>query len=247
MSVWGGAGRRRRVLLWGAGGLLLVIGVAVLIAMPAKKPSRLRTASEGVTTTSEASGDSTTSVTDADVSTTTAPAAGDKPTTSTVRRTTTTSRPSTTTTEVPQCTAADLDGTTATDKASYPSGHVVTVTVRLRNHSDHVCNGPTGYFRENPVSITDQSGATVWTPPGGPPGLGTMPEPNPVAPGATYTYATVQWDQHTCDAACGQDMHGGKEGGLVPPGSYTAHGTFSGGDAGRINAGQAAFTVTASG
>ena len=239
--------RRRRIVVLAATAGAIAVVVVALIAWSPRKAAHVR-AADGPTTSTEALPDSTTVMRDSELPPTTLPGVDVRPTTTAVRRTTTTIRPSTTTTtEMQQCAAADLDGTTTTDKTSYSSGQVVTVTVRLRNHSSHTCDGRIAYFGESPVTISDANGAAVWSPPGHPPGIGIAPQPNPVPPGGSYTYATVQWDQHTCDSACAQDMRGGQEGGQVAPGTYVAHGTFSAGDSGRMSTGQAEFTVAAGG
>lgn len=157
-------------------------------------------------------------------------------TTTTVRRravprpTTTTgaatSSSTTSTTTAPACAASDLIVSTTTDHASYATGAAVTITVTVRNRSTHACNPPHAHMGGQVANVTDAGGNVVWTSPRGPMGALAMYEPGPpLAPGASYGYATAQWDQHACDATCAE-TDGGRlyEGPPVPTGNYHAVG-----------------------
>ena len=113
--------------------------------------------------------------------------------------------------------------TTSTDQAGYAPGATVTVTIVVRNVSDHPCVRPEPSMSLQTVTIHNAQGVKVW---GSPVVFGVPaphPPPAPLAPGEAFTYATVAWDQHTCDGSCG-GPGGGHEGAQVPPGTYVAQG-----------------------
>lgn len=144
-----------------------------------------------------------------------------------------TTRPVLTTTSVPSgttaaCRQSDLEATTTTDRPSYPSNVTVTVTVTVHNKSSSWCQIANPYpqgatLLGSPIEIVDTNGNTVWQERNCCPGVAVIVPPKRVPPGGSYTWATVQWDQHSCPSGC--ELGGSSsspEGPLVPPGAYGA-------------------------
>ena len=123
---------------------------------------------------------------------------------------------------IPDCTAQDLQLTTATGASTYPANTPITVSTSARN----VSAGPCGYLADGcahqAVAVYDAGGAVVWRWPQ--PGFGAcvMPEKRTLPPGATATFA-YRW-----------------EAGAKSAGRYTARGSWP--DFGP--AAPVAFTVT---
>lgn len=133
---------------------------------------------------------------------------------------------------MPRCQASDLVMTASVPQPSYRVGEPVTITVELRNASDHTCLLPLGRLPlippagvEDPVLpdcagrvlVSDAGGTGVWTD-GGPPDDRRSCEgvPPQLSSGETTTW-TAEWLQTSCLAhTC--------NGPQVPPGTYTAVG-----------------------
>lgn len=128
----------------------------------------------------------------------------------------------------PDCTPSDLAASTAADKPSYTVGETVTITITLRNTSDHTCVQRQVFPMTfgSSVKITEADGSTlVWRRGARAVGSFAVPQPKTLAPGDDFTWTTVQWDQHFCQGGCSVDQPGAPtegEGGPVPAGSYRA-------------------------
>ncbi|MBV8461925.1 MAG: hypothetical protein JO368_01425 [Acidimicrobiales bacterium] len=164
-------------------------------------------------------------------------------TTSTVPPATTVGPSGTPTGATGACAPADLAVATATDHRGYGRGATVTVTVTVTNTSAHACIRPEPGYNAKTVTILDGQGSVVWSPPENPPGVGTYIPPTAVAPGASYVYSTVAWDQRTCDSACSTNPQQANEGGQVPAGTYTAAGHVVPDTGGSLSGTSAPFTV----
>jgi hypothetical protein len=204
----------RRVAALAVAALLLGgAGVAAAITHDDDDPTEVA----AVTTTS--------STLAADPTTTLAPTSSVPPTSTTAAPATTTSRPARTTTTRPgatttttaatrDCTAAQIEVTAKTDKASYAAGEQVKVDSTLRNKSQATCFYAGHTFH---VAIQDAGGRTIITFNLVSPG----PTGSPFVAGATLT-GSVPWDQRSCQTQpCPQP----------PPGTYAAvvTWTFAGG------------------
>jgi hypothetical protein len=244
---------RRRLAGAGAAAVAVALGAAVVSGAASQHPSRVASGPASSSTSySMPAGTDTTESPSTTVAepgpSTTAPRA---PSTTVAGGITATTRPrqpgatTTTTTAPPTCGAGDLVISTTTDAASYPAGATVTITVAERNRSDHTCTAPRAHMSERDASVVDSAGTTVWDEPFGPPGL-EVPRPDPVlAPGGSYTVATVRWDQRTCQAECASSRGGmAQEGNPVPPGTYTAVGHVYAPD-GRADGSSPPFTIRA--
>jgi len=166
--------------------------------------------------------------------------------TTTRPRFTTTTAPTRTTTTAPDgdCPSSALSTSTVTDKASYAAGTTVTITIRVTNRSDQPCDRPFACM-SRVASVVDASNALVWDQPHGPPGACAFFQPTPLAPGETYDYATVAWDQHSCTDSCADDFSGQtSEGAQVPTGTYRAVGHVFAADGGQVDGSGPAFSIT---
>ena len=176
--------------------------------------SRVTTATTGVST-------ATTAVSTTTIASTTAP-----PTSRVIHPTTTLAR--TTTTVAPSqkpCQIGALAVAITSDKATYTSGEIVTIKVTVTNVSRQPCSvanpyPPAATLAGSPVTILDSGGTPVWSPLPCCPGVAAIVPPLPLSGTGSYTWATVQWDQHRCTDPCRLDSSGAGEGPLVMPGNY---------------------------
>ncbi|MDQ1428515.1 MAG: hypothetical protein QOK39_1991 [Acidimicrobiaceae bacterium] len=130
---------------------------------------------------------------------------------------------------VPECAAANLSSATATDRRSYSAGATVTVSVTVRNISPVRCQTTTPFPQTfaSAIRIVDANGTLVWSPAACCAGIPPLPTPQVLAPGQSYVWATVEWNQHFCTATCTGSAAGTPpgapiDGGPVPPGDYMA-------------------------
>jgi hypothetical protein len=134
------------------------------------------------------------------------------------------------------CGEGDVSIQTVTDRAAYPSGAAVTITMRLKNLSLNACLVYTDPCARS-VSVRDSGGGEIWSSnPSHVYRCGGTVVVNPT-PGAASPYQSVapgqnldesySWDRRTCTnypnpATC--------PGPSASPGSYTADGVWGGFD-----------------
>ncbi len=130
---------------------------------------------------------------------------------------------------VPECTPANLSSATATDRRSYSAGAMVTILVTVRNVSPSRCQTTTPFPNTfaSAIRIVAANGTLVWSPAPCCVGIPPVPTPEVLAPGQSYVWATVEWNQHFCTATCTGSAAGTPpgspiDGGPVPPGDYMA-------------------------
>ena len=194
--------------------VLLGAGVAAAVTYDDDDDTPAEQAAVTSTTTTSVADTTTTSV---GLTTTTVAAGAGSTTTSRPARATTTRPPGPTTSTTrssPDCTAAQIEVTVRTDKASYRPDQQVMVESTLRNRSSTPCFYAGHTFQ---VTIFDPANRSIigfsMVTPG--------PERTRFQPTATLT-ASVPWDQRSCTTQpCPQP----------PPGTYAAavRWTFAGG------------------
>ena len=130
---------------------------------------------------------------------------------------------------VPECDGASLSSATATDRRSYAAGATVTISVTVRNISASRCQTTTPFPQTfaSAIRIVAANGTLVWSPAACCVGIPPVPTPQVLAPGQSYVWATVEWNQHFCTATCTGSAAGTPpgapiDGGPVPPGDYMA-------------------------
>jgi hypothetical protein len=110
----------------------------------------------------------------------------------------------------------------ATDRTSYPTGAPATITLTVTNYTDHACfipYQPPGNrltITQTNTDGTRMANPAVWIEPSADT---TTHDPVLLTPKVAYTYATIHWDQHTCDETCATTAPH-QEGPQVPPGQY---------------------------
>jgi hypothetical protein len=189
------AWRRRRPALMVVGGvvaLALTVAVANLAVADHGDHSRHHLVAGPTATSAVPNEETTTSQAE---TTTTPPAGVVAPVT--VPSVPTTNRRPTTPTTLPACNTGDLRSTTSTDRASYPPGVSVELTLIVRNVSRHPCEYPHGDCPH--FTVQDSYGNEVWTSQGKPPYVCPVPlRMERLEAGGAARPVTRTWDRQTC-------------------------------------------------
>lgn len=97
----------------------------------------------------------------------------------------------------PDCPSVDLTATAATDRAAYPDGTPVAITVSVLNSNASVCQFHPSLIGGG-VAVQTSVGNPVWSP--RPPA--TPPPYYRMAPQQTVVVVSVSWDQRMCPPPC---------------------------------------------